>query len=255
MIERKELVQYLKAGCKVSVKAEAQPYKVIRDTYGFKVIPYTLSSIPRTYYDINQITRIHSWPMPRDGKYTGWALIRSTQYSSLVSKSLRDAGLIGKWVKVYEDNTTAAGRSWISILPNDVQQWSPVKPDSPDGTVLVALGEDDSSSSTGTRLTGPIIPFTEVEEIHQIFTIDKEKTMEDIKLFKPENLARAKEIAEQQRNDEETQKAKAFYEACINKIDAIDRQMKALTAEKAEWEAKLKPFTEAADKITKNHEK
>lgn len=79
--------------------------------------------------------------------------------------------------------------------------------------------------------------------------------MEDIKLFKPDNLAKAKELAEQERNDEETQRAKTFYESCVNRIDDIDRQIKVLTAEKAEWEAKLKPFTETRDKITKAHEK
>ncbi len=255
MLNTQGVMQHLRPGCVVTTSRRRYlVVKISDDRITFLGRP--TNNIGECSKLIANVTAIHSWLIPNQ-QFNGWVKLREPfrQNTPTIIK-LTDVYHDRHWVHVDLNNTIKGfdgGR--IPITQGVIDRWTPVRPDDfSTGEVLVnhsvPIGNPDNTASMvpGNVVKGRMFPppdWPVVEPENVLFKIEKEIKMEDIKLFKPENLAKAKEIAEQQRNDEETQKAKAFYETCINAIDKIDRQMKVLVSEKVEWEEKLKPFRDA----------
>lgn len=255
MLTIQGLMQHLRPGCVVTTSRRR--YLVIKISDDRTTFLGRPTNSPGEFTKpVANITVVHSWPIPKQ-KFEGWVRLREPWRQDTPKViPLTDVYHESRWAPVDLAETIKAfdgGR--IMITQGVVDKWTPVTPDnlhtgevSVDHSVPIGHTDNTASMVHGNVVKGRMVPppdWPVVAPEDTIFKIEKEKKMEDIKLFKPENLARAKEIAEQERNDEETQKAKAFYETCINAIDKIDRQMKALAAEKKEWEEKLKPFRDA----------
>lgn len=259
MITKAVLPAYLRPGCIVTTSRRRYlVVKISDDMLSFLGRPCDRPSSLEVNKPIANITVIHHWPIPKE-KLSGWIRLRS-HWNQDRPSPIRPTDIYhdNLWAPVdYNNNIKGFNGEAIFVTPGIVDKWTPVRPDDlSTGEVRVdhAATLGNTADNTASMIPGhvpvrgPMVPppdWPVVAPEDAIFKIEKEIKMEDIKLFKPENLARAKEIAEQERNDEETQKAKTFYENCINTIDKIDRQMKALAAEKKEWEEKLQPFRDA----------